>query len=55
MVPGSPVVMEFIEYKNHNKHFKRGYIQDPGTAHFLFMAKDDDVIMPRVMPPSCTR
>ena len=48
MVPGSPVVMEFIEYKNHNKKFKRGYIQDPGTAHFLFMSKDDDVIMPRV-------
>ena len=48
MVPGSPVVMEFIEYKNHNKKFKRGFIQDPGTAHFLFMAKDDDVIMPRV-------
>ena len=49
MVPGSPVVMEFIEYQNHNRHFTRGYIQDPGTAHFLFMAKDDDVIMPRVL------
>jgi catechol 2,3-dioxygenase-like lactoylglutathione lyase family enzyme len=48
MVPGSPVVMELIEYKNHNKQFTRGYIQDPGTAHFLFMSKDDDVIMPRV-------
>jgi catechol 2,3-dioxygenase-like lactoylglutathione lyase family enzyme len=48
LVPGSPVVMEFIEYKNHNKQFKRGYIQDPGTAHFLFMSKDDDAIMPRV-------
>lgn len=48
MVPGSSVVMEFMEYPHHNKHFKRGYIQDPGTAHFLFMAKDDDVIMPRV-------
>jgi catechol 2,3-dioxygenase-like lactoylglutathione lyase family enzyme len=48
MVPGSPVIMEFIEYKKHNGHFTRGYIQDPGTAHFLFMAKDDDVIMARV-------
>jgi catechol 2,3-dioxygenase-like lactoylglutathione lyase family enzyme len=48
MVPGSPVVMELIEYQNHNKHFKRGYIQDPGTAHFLFMAKDDDAIIERV-------
>jgi catechol 2,3-dioxygenase-like lactoylglutathione lyase family enzyme len=48
LVPGSPVVMELIEYEHHNRHFQRGYIQDPGTAHFLFMAKDDDVIMPRV-------
>jgi catechol 2,3-dioxygenase-like lactoylglutathione lyase family enzyme len=48
LVPGSPVVMEFIAYQNHNTRFERGHIQDPGTAHFLFMAKDDDVIMPRV-------
>jgi hypothetical protein len=40
--------MEFIEYGNHNRQFKRDFIQDPGTAHFLFMAKDDDIIMPRV-------
>jgi catechol 2,3-dioxygenase-like lactoylglutathione lyase family enzyme len=48
MVPGSPVIMEFIEYRDHNRNFKRPNIQDPGTAHFLFMAKDDDVIIPRV-------
>lgn len=48
LVPGSAVVMEFIEYRNHNKQFRRAHIQDPGTAHFLFMSKDDDVIMPRV-------
>jgi catechol 2,3-dioxygenase-like lactoylglutathione lyase family enzyme len=48
LVPGSPVTLELIEYKSHNKHFKRGYIQDPGTAHFLFMARDDDVIIERV-------
>jgi catechol 2,3-dioxygenase-like lactoylglutathione lyase family enzyme len=48
LVPGSPVVMELIEYPHHNRQFKRGYIQDPGTAHFLFMAKDDDVIISRV-------
>src|SRR6202000_793311 len=40
MVPGSPVVLELIEYKDHNHAFKRGFIQDPGTAHFLFMVKD---------------
>lgn len=48
MVPGSPVVMELIEYKNHNKHFQGGHFQDPGAAHFLFMAKDDDVMIGRV-------
>ena len=48
LVPGSAVVMEFIEYRNHNKQFRRAHIQDPGTAHFLFMSKDDDVILPRV-------
>ena len=48
MVPGSPVVMELVEYKNHNRKFRKANIQDPGTAHFLFMSKDDDVIIQRV-------
>ncbi|MGH9718280.1 MAG: VOC family protein [Candidatus Acidiferrales bacterium] len=48
MVPGSPVVMQLIEYKNHSKHFKRPYFQDPGAAHFLFMSKDDDVMAQRI-------
>jgi len=48
MVPGSPVVMELIEYKNHSKHFQLGHFQDPGAAHFLFMVKDDDVIIDRL-------
>ncbi len=48
MVPGSPVVLELIEYQNHNHQFKRGFIQDPGTAHFLFMVKDTDTIVARV-------
>jgi catechol 2,3-dioxygenase-like lactoylglutathione lyase family enzyme len=48
LVPGSPVVMELIEYRDHNVNFERGHIQDPGTAHFLFMAKDDDTIIRRV-------
>lgn len=48
LVPGSPVVLELIQYAHHGRHFERGYIQDPGTAHFLFMAKDDDVIIRRV-------
>lgn len=48
MVPGSPVVMELVEYRNHSKHFQRKYFQDPGAAHFLFMSKDDDVMIDRV-------
>lgn len=48
MVPGSPVVMELMEYKNHSKHFRRPHFQDPGAAHFLFMSKDDDVMIERV-------
>lgn len=47
-VPGSPVILQLIEYQGHNRHFARGYIQDPGTAHFLFMVKDTDVIIQRV-------
>ncbi|MFZ0786633.1 MAG: VOC family protein [Candidatus Acidiferrales bacterium] len=48
MVPGSPVVMELIEYKKHSKHFQHPHFQDPGAAHFLFMSKDDDVMIARV-------
>lgn len=48
MVPGSPAVLELIEYQDHNHQFKRGFIQDPGTAHFLFMVKDTDAIIARV-------
>ncbi len=48
MIPGSPVAMEFIEYEGHARNFVRPHIQDPGTAHILFMAKDDDIIMRRV-------
>lgn len=48
LVPGSPVVMELIEYQNHTKRFQRPHFQDPGAAHFLFMSKDDDVMIDRV-------
>ncbi len=48
LVPGSPVVMELIEYQNHSKRFARPHFQDPGSAHFLFMARDDDVMIDRV-------
>jgi len=48
MIPGSPVVMEFIEYRNHRENFVRPYIQNPGTAHILFMSRDVDIVMPRM-------
>jgi catechol 2,3-dioxygenase-like lactoylglutathione lyase family enzyme len=48
MVPGSPVVMELIQYAHHSKHFAHPHFQDPGAAHFLFMSKDDDVMIARV-------
>ncbi|GEM_PF-579398 len=48
LVPGSPVVMQLVEYKNHSRNFKRPHFQDAGAAHFLFMSKDDDVMIRRV-------
>jgi hypothetical protein len=48
LIPGSPVILEFIQYKDHSKRFVRPHFQDPGAAHILFMAKDVDIIMPRV-------
>jgi hypothetical protein len=47
-VPGSPVVLEFIQFAKHNKHYARPHFQDPGAAHFLFFSKDDDVMIARV-------
>jgi catechol 2,3-dioxygenase-like lactoylglutathione lyase family enzyme len=54
LIPGSPVVMEFIEYKNHVRKFVRPHIQDPGTAHILFMSKDVDIVMPRMKTAGLT-
>lgn len=45
IVPGSPVVLELIEYQNHSTHFQRPHFQDAGAAHFLFMAKDTDLMI----------
>jgi catechol 2,3-dioxygenase-like lactoylglutathione lyase family enzyme len=48
LIPGSPVVIEFIQYEDQNKGARRPNFQDPGAAHILFMVKDVDVIMPRI-------
>jgi len=54
LIPGSPVVMEFIEYKDHIKNFVKPHIQDPGTAHILFISKDVDIVMPRMKSAGLT-
>jgi catechol 2,3-dioxygenase-like lactoylglutathione lyase family enzyme len=54
LIPGSPVVMEFLEYKDHLQNFVRPHIQDPGTAHILFMSKDVDIVMPRMKAAGLT-
>jgi catechol 2,3-dioxygenase-like lactoylglutathione lyase family enzyme len=48
LIPGSPVMMEFIQYTNLKKNYVRPHFQDPGAAHILFIAKDVDIIMPRL-------
>lgn len=54
LIPGSPVVMEVIEYQNHIKNFVHPHIQDPGTAHILFMSRDVDIVMPRLKSAGLT-
>jgi|WetSurMetagenome_2_1015567.scaffolds.fasta_scaffold139170_1 catechol 2,3-dioxygenase-like lactoylglutathione lyase family enzyme len=54
LIPGSPVIMEFIEYKDHRKNYVRPHIQDPGAAHILFMSKDVDIVMPRMKAAGLT-
>jgi catechol 2,3-dioxygenase-like lactoylglutathione lyase family enzyme len=48
MIPGSPVIMEFIQYQNYDKNFVRPHFQDPGAAHILFMSRDVDIVMSRM-------
>ena len=48
LIPGSPVMMEFIQYRDHSRKFVRPHFQDPRATHILFMAKDDNAIMQRV-------
>ena len=35
MVPGSPVVMELVEYKNHSKHFQPATLSGSRRRAFL--------------------
>ena len=55
MVPGLPRCDGVDpQYAHHGKHFARPHFQDPGAAHFLFMSKDDDVMIAASKQPACT-
>jgi len=46
-IPGSPVVLEFLQYRNVDREPMRPRFQDIGVAHVLFMVKDMDTTMDR--------
>ncbi|MBF8270813.1 MAG: hypothetical protein HW386_2522 [Gammaproteobacteria bacterium] len=48
LIPGSPVIMEFVQYRNIEQKTISPRLQDIGVAHILFMVKDMDVIMSRI-------
>jgi glyoxylase I family protein len=48
LIPGSPVSVEFMQYRNIECKKYRPEFWDIGVAHLLFMVKDMDVIMPRI-------
>ena len=48
LIPGSPVLLEFVQYRNIKQRTISPRLQDIGIAHILFMAKNLDVIMPRL-------
>ena len=48
MVPGSPVMLRFYQYRNIRQRTIKPKLQDIDVAHFLFMVKDMNVIMPRI-------
>ena len=48
LIPGSPVALEFIQYRNIDQRTIKPILQDIGVAHVLFMVKDMNTIMPRL-------
>jgi catechol 2,3-dioxygenase-like lactoylglutathione lyase family enzyme len=48
MVPGSPVMMEFVQYDNISYKAIKPRFQDIGIGHMLFMVNDMDTIMSRI-------
>lgn len=54
LIPGSPVLLEFVQYRNIEQRSITPILQDIGVAHVLFMVKDMDVIMPRLRSAGLT-
>ena len=48
LIPGSPVPLEFVQYRRVEQRSIKPKLQDIGVAHVLFMVKDLDVVMPRI-------
>jgi len=48
LIPGSPVYMEFIQFRGIRQEKHETILQDIGTAHFLFMAEDAEIALSRV-------
>ncbi|HWK53538.1 MAG TPA: VOC family protein [Hyphomicrobiales bacterium] len=48
LIPGSPVYLEFVQYRGVEQRNIDPILQDIGTAHALFMVDDMDVMMPRL-------
>ena len=48
LIPGSPVSLEFIQYRHIEQKSITPRLQDIGVGHILFMVKDLDTIMPRI-------
>ena len=48
LIPGSPVPLEFVQYRHIKQRSIKPKLQDIGVAHLLFMVKDMDVIMARI-------
>ena len=48
LIPGSPVYLEFVQYRDIEQKKNSPILQDIGGAHVLFMAKDIDVAMSRL-------
>lgn len=48
LIPGSPVLLEFIQYRNIEQRSIQPRLQDIGVGHILFMVRDIDLMMGRI-------